>query len=288
MLRTTAFLLLAAATSLLAADPVIARLGDKEVTASQIQPYLSKVTPAERDALLQNPAALSRAVRTILLQNQLLAEAKSAEWEKKPETQALLARVRDSAIAESFLESVTTVPADYPGDAEITALYESRKDSLRLPRQYRLAQIFVASADDKAKAKSKADALAKQVKSGDFAALAKANSDEPRSAANGGEIGWLAEDSIQPAIRKAIEGAGKDSIAGPIELADGFYFVKILDLRDPRTATLEEVRPQLVAALRQERAALNRQAYLERLQAKSPVTINEIALPGLLSPDTKK
>lgn len=288
MLRTTAFLLLAAATSLLAADPVIARLGDKEVTASQIQPYLSKVTPAERDALLQNPAALSRAVRTILLQNQLLAEAKSAEWEKKPETQALLARVRDSAIAESFLESVTAVPADYPGDAEITALYESRKDSLRLPRQYHLAQIFVASADDKAKAKSKADALAKQVKSGDFAALAKANSNEPRSAANGGEIGWLAEDSIQPAIRKAIEGAGKDSIAGPIELADGFYFVKILDLRDPRTAILEEVRPQLVAALRQERAALNRQAYLERLQAKSPVTINEIALPGLLSPDTKK
>ncbi|MFM8984357.1 MAG: peptidylprolyl isomerase, partial [Spartobacteria bacterium] len=201
---------------------------------------------------------------------------------------ALLARVRDAAIAESFLESVTAVPANYPGDEEITALYESRKDSLRLPREYRLAQIFIASADDKAKAKSKADALAKQIKSGDFAALAKSNSDEPRSAAKGGEVGWLAEESIQPAIRQALAGAGKDSIAGPIELGDGFYFVKILDVREPRTATLEEVRPQLAAALRQERAALNRQAYLERLQAKSPVTINEIALPGLLSTDTKK
>jgi parvulin-like peptidyl-prolyl isomerase len=283
-----AILLLAAATSTLAADPVIARAGDKEITASQIQPYLAKVSPAERDALLQNPAALSRAVRTILLQRQLLDEAKAAEWEKKPETQDLLARVRDAAIAESFLESVTAVPPDYPGDAEITALYESRKDSLRLPAQYHLAQIFIASADDKAKAKSKADALAKQVKSGDFAALAKANSDEPVSAAKGGEVGWLAEDSIQPAIRKALSGAGKDAIAGPIELGDGFYFVKILDLREPHTATLDEVRPQLIAALRQERAGLNRQAYLERLQAKAPVTLNEIALPGLLSTDTKK
>ena len=283
-----AILLLAAATPALASDPVVARAGDKEITASQIQPYLAKVSPAERDALLQNPAALSRAVRTILLQRQLLDDAKSAEWEKKPETQALLARVRDAAIAESFLESVTAIPPDYPGDAEITALYDTRKDSLRLPTQYRLAQIFIASSEDKAKAKSEAGALAKQVKSGDFAALAKANSDEPVSAAKGGEVGWLAEDSIQPAIRKALSGAGKDAIAGPIELGDGFYFVKILDLREPRTATLDEVRPQLVAALRQERAALNRQAYLERLQAKAPVTLNEIALPGLLSTDTKK
>lgn len=288
MLARTAILTLLAALPLQAADPVIARAGDKDITASQVQPYLAKVSPSERDALLQNPAALSRAVRAVLLQRQLLDEAKAADWEKNPETQALLARVRDAAIAESFLESVTAVPANYPGDEEITALYESRKDSLRLPREYRLAQIFIASADDKAKAKSKADALAKQVKSGDFAALAKSNSNEPRSAAKGGEVGWLAEESIQPAIRQALTGAVKDSIAGPIELGDGFYFVKILDVREPRTATLEEVRPQLTAALRQERAALNRQAYLERLQAKSPVTINEIALPGLLSTDTKK
>jgi parvulin-like peptidyl-prolyl isomerase len=287
MLRT-AILTLLAALPLHASDPVIARSGDRDITASQIQPYLAKVSPSERDALLQNPAALSRAVRTVLLQKQLLDEAKAADWEKNPETQALLARVRDAAIAESFLESVTAVPANYPGYEEITALYESRKDSLRLPREYRLAQIFIASADDKAKAKSKADALAKQVKSGDFAALAKSNSDEPRSAANGGEVGWLAEESIQPAIRQALTGAGKDSIAGPIELGDGFYFVKILDVREPRTATLEEVRPQLAAALRQERAALNRQAYLERLQSKSPVTLNEIALPGLLSTETEK
>ncbi|MCX6965710.1 MAG: peptidyl-prolyl cis-trans isomerase [Verrucomicrobia bacterium] len=288
MLARTAILTLLAALPLQAADPVIARAGDKDITASQVQPYLAKVSPSERDALLQNPAALSRAVRAVLLQRQLLDEAKAADWQKNPETQALLARVRDAAIAESFLESVTAVPANYPGDEEITALYESRKDSLRLPREYRLAQIFIASADDKAKAKSKADALAKQVKSGDFAALAKSNSNEPRSAAKGGEVGWLAEESIQPAIRQALTGAVKDSIAGPIELGDGFYFVKILDVREPRTATLEEVRPQLTAALRQERAALNRQAYLERLQAKSPVTINEIALPGLLSTDTKK
>jgi parvulin-like peptidyl-prolyl isomerase len=285
MLRS-AILIILSTIPLHASDPIIARAGDKDITASQIQPYLAKVSPSERDALLQNPAALSRAVRTILLQKQLLDEAKAADWEKKPETQALLSQIRDAAIAESFLESVTAVPANYPSDKEISALYESRKDSLRLPREYNLAQIFIGSTDNKAKAK--ADAIAKQLKSGDFATLATSNSDEPRSASKNGEVGWLAEESIQPEIRKALTGERKDAIIGPIELRDGFYFVKILDLREPRTATLDEVRPQLVAALRQERAALNRQAYLERLQAKAPVTLNEIALPGLISTETKK
>lgn len=286
MLPRTAALILLAALPLQANDPVIARAGDKEVTASQLKPYLGEVTPAQREALLQNPAALSRAVRTVLLQQQLLAEAKAADWDKKPDTKALLERVRDAALAESFLESVTAVPADYPGDAEISALYESRKDTLRLPRQFRLAQIFISSSEDPAKAKSEADSLAATIKTGDFAALAKAHSDEPRSAANGGDIGWLTGESIQPAIREALAGAAKNTTIGPVALGDGFYFVKILDLKEPRTATLEEVRPQLAAALRQERAALNRQAYLERLQAKAPVTINEIALPGLISTGT--
>ena len=285
MLRTAILILLAALPlSATEPDPVIARAGDRDITASQILPYLSGLSEAEREALQQNSSALSRAVRTILLQRQLLDEAKSAEWEKKPETQAILARVRDAAIAESFLESVTAVPADYPPQPEIEKLYDLRKADLQLPRQYRLAQIFIASGDDKAKAKAKADGLAKQLKTGDFAALAKSQSDEPRSAATGGEIGWLPEDSIQPAIRKAITGLPKDAVAGPVELGDGFYFVKILETREPRTATLDEVKDQLATALRQERAALNRQAYLERLQAKSPVTLNEIALPLLLKP----
>jgi parvulin-like peptidyl-prolyl isomerase len=286
MLPRAAALVLLAALPLQANDPVIARAGDKDVTASQIKPYLGEVTQAQRDALLQNPAALSRAVRSVLLQQQLLIEAKASDWDKKPETKALLDRVRDAALAESFLESVTAVPADYPGDAEISALYESRKDTLRLPRQFRLAQIFISSAEDPAKAKNESDSLTATIKTGDFATLAKAHSDEPRSAANGGDIGWLTEESIQPAIREALAGAAKNTTIGPVALGDGFYFVKILDLKEPRTATLEEVRPQLADALRQERAALNRQAYLERLQAKSPVTINEIALPGLISTGT--
>ncbi len=271
-----------------AVDSVIARAGDREITVSQIQPYLSSLSEADCAALKQNPVALSQAVRTLILQQVLLKEATAAVWDEKPETQALLARVRDAAIAESYLESITKAPVDFPSDDEIKEVYDARKSELTLPKQYRLAQIFIANGTDPANAKAKAETLAKQVKSGDFAALAKTNSDEPRSAANGGEIGLLPEDSIQPAIRKALTGLAKGTTAGPILLGDGLYFVKILDIQDPRTATLEEVKPQIIRALRTERQNLNRQAYLQRLQAQAPITLDEIALPALLKPEEKK
>jgi peptidylprolyl isomerase len=291
ILKPTTLALLAAVSLTLpahAADSVIARAGDRDITIAQIQPYLASLSEADRAALTQNPAALSQAVRTLILQQVLLKEATASNWDEKPETQALLARVRDAAISESYLESVTKVPAGFPSDAEIKEVYEARKTELTLPKQLRLAQIFIANGTDPAKAKAKADALAKQVKSGDFAALAKTNSDEPRSAANGGEIGLLPEESIQPAIRQALTSLAKGATAGPIELGDGLYFIKVLDIQEPRTATLDEIKPQIIRALRTERQNLNRQAYLQRLQAQTPITLDEIALPSLLKPEEKK
>jgi peptidylprolyl isomerase len=288
MLRTAALVLLATLPLHAATDIIIARAGDRNITASQIQPYLDSLPEAERATLAQNPAALSQAVRTLILQQVLLKEATAADWDSRPETKALLARVRDAAISESYLDSVTKVPTDFPTDADIKQVYEARKSQLTLPRQYRLAQIFIANGTDPSKAKSKADALAKQLKSGDFASLAKTNSDEPRSAANGGEVGLLAEDSIQPPIRKALTGLAKGATTGPIELGDGFYFVKVLDIQEPRTATLEEIKPQIIRALRAERQNLNRQAYLQRLQALTPITLDEITLPALVKPEAKK
>ena len=291
ILKPTTLAILAAVSLTLpahAADSVIARAGDRDITIAQIQPYLASLSEADRAALTQNPAALSQAVRTLILQQVLLKEATASDWDEKPETQALLARVRDAAISESYLESVTKVPAGFPSDAEIKEVYDARKAELTLPKQYRLAQIFIANGTDPAKAKAKADALAKQVKSGDFAALAKTNSDEPRSAANGGEIGLLPEESIQPAIRQALTSLAKGATAGPIELGDGLYFIKVLDIQEPRTATLDEIKPQIIRALRTERQNLNRQAYLQRLQAQTPITLDEIALPSLLKPEEKK
>lgn len=276
---------------LAAADAPIARVGDEEISGDKIRAVLEGLGSNERAALEQNPALLNQTVRTLILQQMLLKEALATGWDKQPGVAEKLELVRQGAIAQSYLEAITKVPDGYPSDAEVQAAYEAKKASLVLPRQVRLAEIFVSAPQplDKAaadKAKARIDAIQKKVKASgaDFAAVARAESDEHESAGKGGEIGWVAETSIQPEIRQRFGSLAKDSVSDSVQLTDGWYVVKVLEVSEPRTATLAEVRDQLVKVLRAERTKQNREAYLAKLQQQHPMVLNELALTKLLQP----
>lgn len=277
--------------NLSAADAPIARVGDEEISGDKIRAVLDGLGASERAALEQNPALLSQTVRMLILQQILLKEALATGWDKQPGIAEKLEMVRQGAIAQTYLEAVTKVPEGFPSDAEVQAAYEAKKAFLVLPRQVRLAEIFVSAPQplDKAaadKAKARIDAIQKKVKQpgADFAAVARAESDEHESAGKGGEIGWVAETSVQPEIRQRFGTLAKDSVSDSVQLNDGWYVVKVLEVKEPRTATLDEVRDQLVKALRTERAKQNREAYLAKLQQQHPMVLNELALTKLLQP----
>lgn len=290
--RGMAFCILHFAFSILllpAADDVIARVGETEIKAAQVKPFLANIADQDREALAKNPAALSQAVRTLILQQMLFKEALAAGWDKTPEVAEQIERLRQGAIAESYLQSISKVPDGFPSDEEVKTVYEARKSELKVPKQIQLAQIYVAipkEADKAAqdKAKARIDEIAKAAKSGDFAAVARDKSDERESASRGGEVGWLAEAQIQPDIRTKVSGLAKGSVTDPIRLGDGWYVVKVLDTKEPHTATFEEVKDQLVRLLRTERARANRDAYLSKLQQQNPVALDEIGLSKLLQP----
>ena len=288
-LRThiVAALLVLAAISLQAAEDVIARVGDQEIKASQILPYLNNLSEADRSALLKNPAALSQAVRTLILQQILFKEAASAGWDKTPEIAAQLDRLRQGAVAETYLQSIAKVPDGYPSEDDMKAVYEARKADLQVPAQIRLAQIYIAIPKDAAKdaqdkAKLRIDEISKTAKAGDFSAVAREKSEERETASKGGEVGWLAESQIQPEIRSKVASLPKGAVTDPVRLPDGWYVIKVLDVKEAHTATFDEVRSQLITALRNERARANREAYLAKLQQQNPVALDELGLSKLL------
>ncbi len=283
--RILCTLLLAATVS--RADEVIARVGTEEIKSAQVRPYLENLGQQDREALEKNPAALSQAVRTLILQQILFKEALAAGWDKTPEVAEQLERLRQGAIAETYLQSIAKVPEGYPSEAEVKTVYEARKDSLRVPKQVRLAQIYIAIPKDapkeaQDKARARIDEISKAVKSGDFAAVAREKSEERETASRGGEVGWLPEARIQPEIRTKVSSLSKGNVTEPVRLEDGWYVVKVLDIKEPHTATLDEVKDQLVKALRNERLRANREAYLAKLQQQNPVALDELGLAKLL------
>jgi parvulin-like peptidyl-prolyl isomerase len=268
---------------------VVARVGDLDVNLEEIKGALANLDVRELAAVSRDPALLNQVVRSLLVQRLLYREAVAQKWDQNAEAKAQLERLRQSAVTESYLQSVSQPPAGWPGEAEVQAAYEANKAALVIPRQHRLAQIYIAlpkEADQAAteKAQARLDAVKKKLedKQADFAAIAKVESDEKTSAANGGEIGWLTEAQIQPDIREAAVKLAAGQLSGPVRRDDGWHIIKCLEVKESFTPTLAQVKPQLVQQLRAEKAQANSQAYLARLLQENPVAINELALSQAL------
>jgi parvulin-like peptidyl-prolyl isomerase len=258
---------------------VIARVGDAQVTAGEIRADIQNLDANTQAAAARDPSALSEVVRAILAQRLVLKEAREKKWDQNPAVTAALERLRDNAIAQTYLQSVSKPPDSYPSDAELQAAYDANKAQLIVPRQFDLAQIYIkdpkgSDASTAAKAQVKLDA--------DFAAIASADSDDPASAAKGGQLGWLAETRIQPEIRSQLGTLSKGTVSQPIRLDDGWHILKVVDVKEPYTPTLDEIRPQLSQKMRAERARADSQQYVAKLMQDNPVQINELALSKVL------
>jgi parvulin-like peptidyl-prolyl isomerase len=273
---------------------VIARVGDSEVKLDEIRASIDSLDAREQAALARDPSLLNQTVRTLLMRRVVLKEALAKHWDTEPAVATLIQRARDNAVVESYLQSVSKPPDSYPSEAELQAAYEARKSQLLVPRQFRIAQIYVALPKNADKATAeKAQAKLEAVKKGlhqpgtDFATVAKAQSEEPESAMRGGELGWLTENQIQPEVRLQLGSLTKNSISEPIRLDDGWHILKVIDIKEAYTPALDEIRAQLAQQLRNEKTQANSQAYLAKLLQQTPVAINELALSKVLGKSEK-
>jgi parvulin-like peptidyl-prolyl isomerase len=270
-------------------DNVIARVGNANISADDIRAYIAALGPREQAALAQDPTLLSQAVRLLLANRLVLGELLAKKWDQQANVTAQLDRMREGALIELYLQSVSTPPANFPSDEELQKVYEANRSALQMPRQYQLAQIFVAAPKDADKAaddtaRKSLDDIQRKLKApgADFGAVAVEGGDK-----NGGNLGWVAEDQVRPEIRTQVVGLAKSAVSEPIRLDDGWHILKLIDTKASYTRTLPEVREQLVQQMRTERATALRRAYLAELLKQHPPVLNELALSSLFDNSRK-
>jgi peptidylprolyl isomerase len=266
-------------------DDVVARVGNANISAEELRSYVGALSAKDQAALTKDPALLSQAVRMLLANRLVLQEAVAKKWDQQPNVVAQLDRVRENALVEIYLQSVSMPPEGFPSEEEVQKVYEANRSALLMPRQFQLAQIFVAAAkdgdkatEDKAK-KTLEDIQAKLKAPGaDFAEIARTQSDSK----DGGDLGWLVESQIRPEIKAQVLGLTKNGISEALRLDDGWHILKLIDTKAAYTRTLPEVREQLVQQMRSERANMMRRSYLAELLKQHPPVLNELALSNLL------
>jgi len=288
-LALTVGLLLAAGA--VAAQPaqVIARRGALTLTESGLRELLDREPAEQREALLRDPAALSQFVRGRMLRLALQEEAKAQRFDVRPEVAARAEQARVEAIVEAFLESLGRPDAAFPSEAEIRAVYDANQARFMVPRQYRLTQIFLAVPQGAAKPLED-EALRKlrewrtqatQPRNrADFADLARRFS-EDRNNPNRGTIDWTREDRLIEPVRDVVGGLEEGAISEPIRTTEGFHLVRVDGTRPAAPAPLEEVRGQIVTALRQQRTQELTRVALNDMLRREPIQIDEIQLGRL-------
>jgi peptidylprolyl isomerase len=117
----------------------------------------------------------------------------------------------------------------------------------------------------------------------DFADLARKASQDPQSAEKGGDVGWLQEPNMIPAVRDVVSGMIESGISQPVRVQDGWHILKLLAMKPAGALSLQDARPQIVAALRQARTQRLVRAYLDDMLKKQPIQLNEIELSKVAS-----
>src|SRR5678815_3246478 len=110
---------------------------------------------------------------------------------------------------------------------------------------------------DKAAAKKKAeDLLAKaRAKPDSFGELAKANSQDTGSAAQGGDLGSFARGAMVKPFEDAVFAAKVGDIVGPVQSDFGFHVIKVTGITPSHVQTFDEVKGRIEADLRRQKAA---------------------------------
>jgi peptidyl-prolyl cis-trans isomerase D len=152
-------------------------------------------------------------------------------------------RVEYVTLSMSALAPQIQVP-----EADAKKFYESNQRQFGVGETRQASHILIAvdkSAGDDAKRKKNPAA---------FAELAKKHSQDPGSAAKGGELGSFGRGSMVKAFDDAVFGMKVGEISAPIETEYGYHIIRVTGVTPAQMRTFEQARPEIEKELAKQQA----------------------------------
>lgn len=182
------------------------------------------------------------------------------------------------------LNGAAMPPPAAPTEQALQERYKNEKDKFLAAEQRLISHIQInvpAGADAAAQkaAEDKAKQVAAQAKApgADFAALARANSDDLGSKATGGDLGWMGSGAIPGAFNDTAFGklqAGQ--VSDPVKADGGWHIIQVREIKSGQQQPFEAVRETLLreeTEAGRERAFNEFSAKLVDLVYKNPTTL---------------
>jgi peptidyl-prolyl cis-trans isomerase D len=146
-------------------------------------------------------------------------------------------------------------------ESDLKTYYEQNLQRLAGQEQRRASHILITAAKDapaaeRDKARARAQELLAQLRKTPkaFAELARKNSQDPGSAARGGDLDYFARGAMVKPFEDAVFGMKEGEISEVVESDFGFHLIELTAIKAPKAPSFEAMRPQLEADLRKQQA----------------------------------
>ncbi len=146
-------------------------------------------------------------------------------------------------------------------EQDLKSYYEQNVQRLSSQEQRRASHVLItaakdAPAADRKAARAKADELLAQLRKApkSFADVARKKSQDPGSAAKGGDLEFFGRGAMVKPFEEAVFAMKDGEISDVVESDFGFHIIQLTGIKSPKPPSFEAMRPQLEADLRKQQA----------------------------------
>ncbi|WP_437816786.1 peptidyl-prolyl cis-trans isomerase [Sorangium sp. So ce1078] len=257
-----------------AADAVVARVGDRVITAPEVERRMAQIPPFQLQSFGRTPDEIRKNfVSQVLVRELLLAQGAAAH--KLTERADVQDRIRGLLRAALLQRIQAEAAASSPvTDEEVRAYYEAHRDKFSSPAMVALWRILVATREE-------GEAILAELKKDPspqrFKDIAREKSLDKATSMRGGDLGFVASDgtTTEPGLKVApglLEAAARvkdaELVPEPVPEGDRFAVLWRRQSRKPVSRSLEQEAPSIRQILARGKAEAQLKQLLERLRAQ--------------------
>lgn len=260
-------------------DPVVLTVGKDKITKSQFEilynDVLKSMQPEQR-ARLQGPEGKRQLAEQLAELKAMAQEARTRKIDQQAAVQAQIAMRIDQLLASAFYQDLgNSVKID---DAAVKTYYDAHKGEYEQVTARHILIRFKESpaplrqgqtdrTDEEALAKAK-EVRAAIAKGGDFAEIAKKDSDDTGSGVNGGSLGSFGHGAMVKPFEDVAFSLKVGDTSEPIKTQFGYHIIQVTEHTNK---SLDQARPEIEAKLRPELA----QKAVDEIRSKAEISFDK-------------
>ena len=242
-------------------EKILATVGGKGITEQDVNNMIMQMR--QRGQNLDNLQGRSMVLEQLIAQELLLIDANANMYEREPAFKEQLRKVKEEMLISYAMQKVLEGVKVKEEDAQ--KYFEENKDKFPSKMSFNASHILVDSEE-------KANEILASINAGEISfADAAAKFSSCPSGQNGGELGDFASGQMVPEFENACAAMEVGTISAPVQTQFGYHLIKLNSRDDGGEVKYEDVKSQLMEALKAEKQQAAYQSKINQLKIVYPV-----------------